>query len=204
MEPVIRARTTLLALVLAVAAVGVTAGAAAPSRPTALPGLMVGPAPWGPNNGLYLKQRLKAIGLHALPREGLVLHIHEHLDLVVNGRVLQGGIPAYVGINFQGPFIAELHTHDPSGIIHVESPAVRKFTLGEFFDVWGLRFSSRCLGSYCANGKRHVWTFVNGRRVLTDPRKVTLRSHQEIVIAFGTLASIPKPIPTSYPFPQGY
>jgi hypothetical protein len=203
MEPVTRSRIALLALVLALTAAGATSGAAAPSRPAALPGVMVGPAPWGPNNGLYLRQRLKAIGLHALAAEGVVLHIHEHLDMVVNGRV-QRGLPAYIGINFQGPFIAELHTHDTSGIIHVESPTVRKFTLGDFFDVWGLRFSSRCLGSYCANGKKHVWAFVNGRRIVTDPREIVLRSHQEIVVAFGTFASIPKPIPTSYPFPQGY
>jgi hypothetical protein len=32
-----------------------------------------------------------------------------------------------------------LHTHDTSGIIHVESPTVRSFTLGEFVDLWGGR-----------------------------------------------------------------
>ena len=114
------------------------------------------------------------------------------------------GLPAYIGIDAQGRFIAELHTHDTSGIIHVESPKVRKFTLGNFFDVWGLRFSSRCLGSYCATGKKGIWVWVNGRQVRTDPRKILLRSHQEIVVAFGTPASVPKPIPTAYPFPQGY
>jgi hypothetical protein len=205
MQPVARSRIALLTLVLvlAVAAAAATSGAAAPTRPAALPGLMVGPAPWGANNGLYLKQRLKAIGLHALPQEGLVMHIHEHLDIVVNGRVLHG-LPAYIGINLQAQFIAELHTHDTSGIIHVESPTVRTFTLGNFFDVWGLRFSSRCLGSYCAKGAKVIWAFVNGKRILTDPRKIVLRSHQEIVVAYGTFASIPKPIPTTYPFPQGY
>jgi hypothetical protein len=199
----LRASTALIAFLMAVAAGAVTAGAAAPSHPAALPGVMVGPAPWGPNNGIYLRQRLKAIGLHALSREGLVMHIHEHLDIVVNGRILRG-LPAYVGINFQGPFIAELHTHDTSGIIHVESPTVRKFTLGNFFDVWGLRFSSRCLGSYCVTGKKGIWVWVNGKQVPTDPRQIALRSHQEIVVAYGTLASVPKPIPHSYPFPQGY
>jgi len=203
LQPVARSRLALLALVLAIAAAGATSGAAAPTRPAALPGLMVGPAPWGPNNGLYLKQRLKAIGLHALAAEGVVLHIHEHLDIVVNGRVLRG-LPAGLGIDAQGRFIAELHTHDTSGIIHVESPKVRKFTLGNFFDVWGLRFSSRCLGSYCATGKKGIWVWVNGKQVRTDPRKILLRSHQEVVVAFGTFASIPKPIPTAYPFPQGY
>jgi hypothetical protein len=202
MEPVARSRIALLVLVPALAAAGATSGAAAPTR-ASLPGLMVGPAPWGPNNGRYLRQRLKAIGLHALSKEGLALHTHQHLDIVVDGRIL-GGLPAYIGINFQAPFIAELHTHDTSGIVHVESPTVRTFTLGDFFDVWGLRFSSRCLGGYCARGQKGIWAWVNGKRVRTDPRKIVLRSHQEIVVAYGTLASVPKPIPTTYPFPAGY
>jgi hypothetical protein len=204
MEPVNRARVTLLVLVFAVAAAGVTARQAVSSGPRPLPGLMVGKAPWGANDGLYLRQRLKAIGLHALPAEGVTLHIHQHLDLAVNGRLYP--VPALIGINVGQRFITELHTHDQSGIIHVESPTVRTFTLGEFFDVWGLRFSPRCLGGYCASGTKHVWVWVNAKRVRTDPRKVVLRSHQEIVVAYGTIASVRAlgPIPATYPFPQGY
>jgi hypothetical protein len=204
---VARPRISFLALVLAVAVAvaTATAGRAAPAGPSVLPGLMVGPAPWGPNNGLYLRQRLKAIGLDALPAEALAFHIHAHLDIVINGRVLNG-LPALIGINVGERFITELHTHDTSGIIHVESPKVRAFTLGQFFDVWGLRFTPSCLGGYCATGKKQLWVWVNAKRVRTDPRKIVLRSHQEIVIAYGTPASIrlPGPIPATYPFPSGY
>jgi hypothetical protein len=202
---VARPRIALIALLLTLGAVGATSGSASLSAPTALPGLMVGPAPWGPNNGLYLRQRLKAIGLHALPAEGVALHIHVHLDIVVNGRVLNG-LPALIGINVNEQFITELHTHDTTGIVHVESPNVRTFTLGQFFDVWGLRLTSQRLGGYLASGKKQIWVWVNGKRVRTDPRKIALRSHQEIVVAYGTPASIrvPGPIPSTYPFPQGY
>ncbi|MER3409313.1 MAG: hypothetical protein C4306_04220 [Thermoleophilia bacterium] len=165
-----------------------------------LPGLMTGPAPW-PSNAALLRARLAAIGLPALRSEGLRLHTHQHLDLVVDGRLVP--VPAGIGIDPRGRFIAELHTHDASGIIHVEAPRLRRFTLGEFFDVWGLRFSARCLGGYCARGARKVWVFVNGRRVLGDPRQIPLRQHDEIVVAYGTLASIPKPIPRAFPFPPG-
>ncbi len=202
-----RARIASLALVLmlGLAAVGLTAGEAISSGAAApLPGLMVGKGPWGPNNGRYLRQRLKAIGLHALPTEGVALHNHAHLDLAVNGRLYP--VPALIGINVGQRFITELHTHDQSGIIHVESPAVRKFTLGQFFGVWGLRLSSRCLGGYCASGDKLVRVWVNGKQVRTDPRKIALRSHEEIVVTYGTLASVRAlgPIPATYPFPQGY
>ena len=197
-------RTVLLAVALAVLTAGAGASAGVSSRPAKLPGLMVGKAPWPANNGLSLRPRLKAIGLHALPAEGVRVHIHEHLDVVVNGKLYP--VPALIGINLPQRFVTELHTHDESGIIHVESPTVRTFTLGNFFDVWGLRFSSQCLGGYCANGARHVEVWVNGKRVRTDPRKIVLISHQEIVVAYGTLASLKPlgPIPATYPFPQGY
>ncbi len=33
--------------------------------------------------------------------------------------------------------MAPLHTHDASGIIHVESSVKRNYTLGEFLNIWG-------------------------------------------------------------------
>ena len=33
--------------------------------------------------------------------------------------------------------MAPLHTHDTSGIIHVESSVKRNYTLGEFLNTWG-------------------------------------------------------------------
>ncbi|HST26078.1 MAG TPA: hypothetical protein VLJ76_08800 [Gaiellaceae bacterium] len=199
-----RVRIVVAFLALAVAASVAVPGPGA-STPKTLPGLMIGKAPWPANDGSTLRARLKDIGLDALPVEGLKLHIHVHLDIVIDGRVLNG-LPALIGINIPQQFITELHTHDTSGIIHVESPKIRKFTLGEFFDVWGLRFSSKCLGGYCAAGAKHIWVWVNAKRVLTDPRAIVLKSHQEIVVAYGTAASIkiPGPIPAAYPFPKGY
>jgi hypothetical protein len=175
---------------------------AAPVRTIRLPGLMVGLAPWSANNGPTLKPRLKALGLPALSAEGTAQHIHVHLDIALNGRVPY--VPPGIGIDAEGRFASELHTHDPSGIIHVESPSTKPFTLGQFFDVWGLRFTPTCIGGYCATKTRRIWTWVNGKRFKGNPRTIVLRSHEEIVVAFGTLKSVPKPIPRSFPFPSGY
>jgi hypothetical protein len=196
-------RRNLALLVAALAAVAAVGATGSSGRAT-LPGLMVGNAPWGANNGKYLRPRLQAIGLHALSAEGVRVHIHQHLYVAVNGRIYP--VPAYIGISIQQRFITELHTHDDTGIIHVESPTVRTFTLGEFFDVWGLRFSSSCLGGYCAHGQKSVMVWVNGKRVKTDPRAIVLKSHQSIVVAYGTPESLKPlgPIPKTYPFPKGY
>jgi hypothetical protein len=191
-------RATSLAVVLLAAAA--LAGSAS-GRESALPGLMTSKAPWPANNRALLHARLEAIGLPALKAEGQRLHIHQHLDIVVRGRGMP--VAAGIGIDYNQRFISPLHTHDFTGIMHVESPTIRKFTLGQWFDVWGLRFSANCLGGYCAKGKERVWVFVNGKRWLGNPRQIALKAHQEIVVAFGTLGSIPKPIPSSFPFPPG-
>jgi hypothetical protein len=158
-------------------------------------GLQVGPAPWNP--GLdTLPDRVAPLGLHELTTEGQVLHIHQHLDIFVNGK--RQPVPATVGI-FDGQFLTELHTHDASGIIHVESPVAKRFDLGQFFGVWGVRLTGDCVGGYC----RQVtpWTvYVNGRAYAGDPRALVLRAHQEIAFVIGTP---PKKIPTKYNFAPG-
>jgi hypothetical protein len=187
-------------LLLVLLASAVLASSAA-STPTTLPGLMTSKAPWSANNRALLHARLEKLGLPALKNEGQRLHTHQHLDIVIRGKGY--AIPAGIGIDAHGRFISPLHTHDYSGILHVESPTVRRYTLGQIFGVWGLRFSSRCLGGYCAKGKERVWVYVNGIEWLGNPRAIALRQHQEIVVAYGTYASIPKPIPPFYPFPNG-
>ena len=114
-------RFRLVPFVLALLIAGASA-AAAGSSPR-LPGLITDKGPWGPNDGPTLKPRLKAIGLHALPREALRLHIHQRMAILVNGKFVY--LPAGIGIDANGKFISELHTHDSSGIIHVESPVNR-------------------------------------------------------------------------------
>ena len=51
----------------------------------ALFGMQTGPAPWLPEI-TNLRGRLTAINLPALRAEGEALHIHQHLDVVVNGK----------------------------------------------------------------------------------------------------------------------
>ncbi|HET7856184.1 MAG TPA: hypothetical protein VFL41_06975, partial [Gaiellaceae bacterium] len=168
--------------------------------PATLPGELTGPAPW-PRDGDMLQQRLAALHLPALGREGTALHIHQHLDVFVFGKRVP--VPAGIGIDPAERFISPLHTHDASGVIHVESPTVRRFTLGELFGVWGVRFRNGCLGGYCAGHGNELRVYVNGRRVSGDPGAVVLAAHEEIVVAFGAPAQLPQPVPSEYAFGPG-
>jgi hypothetical protein len=169
--------------------------------PATLPGTLSGPAPW-PANTDKLKARLSALGLPALSAEGTTLHIHQHLDLYVNGS--KEVVPAQIGIITSPKVVfSPLHTHNTSGIIHVESPTVRSFTLGEFFDVWGVRFTPTCVGGYCNQGDETLRVYVDGQLATGNPTWLKLFAHEEIVVTYGTQARLPDPIPSSYTFPPG-
>jgi hypothetical protein len=160
---------------------------------TGLPGVLTGPAPWGANTANVPRR----IALMALPPKfGYTVHIHQHLDIFLDGaRVV---VPSGIGSDPGGAFLAPLHTHDDTGVIHVESQVRRDYTLGEFFGIWGVRFTRRCLGAYCAGGSGRLRVFVDGRRLRSDPGLRRLRQHDEIAIVIGT----PVAVPSSYAFPS--
>ena len=184
-----------------------TAASLAPSGsptvdPSILPGLLDGNAPWpAGNDPANLKARLSAIGLPVLGSEGQVLHIHQHLEIFVNGRSVV--VPPNIGIAAGGAFFSPIHTHATDGIIHVESPTQRTFTLGQFFDVWGVKLTPTCIGGYCNSAGAALVAYVNGHKVTGDPGLIVLGSFDEIVLTDGTPAQLPNPIPSSFKFPAG-
>jgi hypothetical protein len=130
-----------------------------------------------------------------------VLHIHQHLDLFVNGRRVQ--VPACIGIDPQLQFISPLHTHDTTGVLHVESPEPTAFTLGQFFEVWGVPLSARQIGGLRVGGGKVLRAWVNGRPLAGDPAALRLASHQQIVLAYGTAGQMPARPPSSFEFGPG-
>ena len=165
----------------------------------ALPGILTTPPPW-PANTEQLQQRLRAIGLPALTAEGQVVHIHQHLDLFVDGEP----VPVADDIGIGEAFISPLHTHlQTEGVVHVESPTAASYSLGQFFAVWGVRLDGKCIGGKCAKGATQLRVWVDGKPVAADPTRIVLAEHQEIVIAYGTPDQMPDPVPSSYEFPGG-
>jgi hypothetical protein len=64
-------------------------------------------------------------------------HIHTRLEIFIEGQ--RSDVPTNIGVK-QGECLYWLHTHqppDPPGLIHVEAPEDKNFTLGDFFAVWG-------------------------------------------------------------------
>jgi hypothetical protein len=160
-------------------------------------------APWGANT-VGLPARLRQLGLRPLSFEGEVQHTHQHVDLYLNG--VHVALPAGIGIgrDANGTFYSPVHTHDRTGIVHVESTTKTTYTLGQFFGVWGVRLTGTCIDGECDADARSLRTYVDGRPYRGDPARIPLTPHEEIVLAYGTRAELPKKIPSSYGFPSGY
>ena len=149
-------------------------------------------------------QKVDGIGCQTM--EQTLFHIHAHLTVFVNGTARQ--VPAAIGIpgaqaqtTAAGSFVEQgtcfywLHTHAADGIIHIESPVQRTYTLGNFFDEWGQPLSASRVGP--AGG--HVVALYNGQVFKGDPRDIPLTAHAQIQLEVGT----PLVAPEQVTFPQG-
>lgn len=128
-------------------------------------------------------------GMSCDAQEGQRIHIHQHLVILDHGKPV--AIPAAIGIPAGKRCIYWVHTHTPDGIIHIEAPLDRSFTLGDFFMIWGQPLTrSQVTSARAAKGESlKVW--VNGKPYKGDPRKIPLVAHADIVIEAGP--PFPKP-----------
>lgn len=90
--------------------------------------------------GLFL-----VIGVpHLLPSQALAMHTHFNVT-INNGSVT---VPAGIGIDsplwnnhtldqYGSAGHGPIHTHDATGLIHIESTKQREFTFGDFLNIWG-------------------------------------------------------------------
>jgi hypothetical protein len=110
-------------------------------------------------------------------------------------------LPAAIGLigpvaqqTAYGPFYGAqqcyywLHTHTSDGIIHIESPTKRIYTLGNFFDEWRQPLSS----TQVASAKGKVSAFLNGKRWKQNPRTIPLLPHASIQLDVGAPTVAPK------------
>lgn len=130
-------------------------------------------------------------------------HVHAHLSLFYRGN--QIAVPAAIGIvrpfHSKHGFVGDgegfywLRTHDETGIIHIESPDDRIYTLGNFFDIWGRPLSNDNVAGLIGT----VRAFIDGKRYSGNIREIPLKARGQITLVVG------KPVPTlpRYAFPRG-
>jgi hypothetical protein len=140
---------------------------------------------WRPEYA-HLAERLKQI---AIPPGGQEkFHIHAILRIFIDG--LLRPLPANIGLDPAKSIESSLHTHDSTGIIHMEAPHPYHYTLGEFFAVWGVKLGPAQVGGLKGLGGDHLHFYLNGRP-LTNPAALVLHRYDNIVIGYGSVNSFP-------------
>ncbi|HVZ23808.1 MAG TPA: hypothetical protein VG871_22195 [Vicinamibacterales bacterium] len=198
--PVSRRTVPFTTSLFAAAAVAL---AAAQARTPLVQGTQVGLAVFTPGDTPSGGNGQPVDGIEGSSREMLKVHIHAHLSIFDHGQ--QIAVPAGIGIvrpfQIERGFVGSgngfywVHTHDQTGIVHIESPDERKYTLGNFFDVWGEPLAT----DNVAGLKGPVHAFVDGKPYTGNPRDIVLTAHEEITLEIGT----PIVPPPSYLFPAG-
>lgn len=130
-------------------------------------------------------------GVYCSANEQLAYHIHAHLTIYMNGQqvplVANTGIaPVGVTSNANVTCLYWMHTHDATGVIHIESPTTKIYTLNQFFDIWE-RFSSSSSAFPTELSSSTGWViYVNGKQVNTDFSHLQLQAHDLITIAYNS------------------
>ncbi len=140
-------------------------------------------------------QAVDGIGCGA--QEYATLHVHSHLAIFNNGKQIQ--VPQYIGFapSLAGGCLYWIHTHDSSGLIHLEAPDIAppqggSYTLGMLFDIWGQPLQREDVAGIVGP----VTAYVNGTKYDGELSAIPLGAHQQIVLMIGN----PVP-PPNYAFP---
>jgi hypothetical protein len=122
-------------------------------------------------------------GIYCDQLEQTAVHYHAHITIYINGKV--SALPQGVGIAPDSSCYYWLHTHDTTGVIHIESPAGHTNTLGNFLDIWSTHFST--LGYPSQLDLTSGWqVWVDGKPYNGDFHNITLKAHQLITIAYNS------------------
>lgn len=113
--------------------------------------------------------------------EQTAVHYHALVYIYINGQQVQ--IPQGVGIASDGSCYYWMHTHDTTGVVHMEAPRGRDFTLGNFLDIWSTHFSGYRNELSSADG----WTvYIGSQKYNGDFHNIVFKSHMIVTLAYNS------------------
>ena len=77
-----------------------------------------------------------------------------------------------------------MHTHDTTGVLHIEAPQGREFTLGNFFHIWGGQFPQLKYPLELEQSGSSWQVYVDGKPYTGDFHNLVLKSHMVITLAY--------------------
>lgn len=112
--------------------------------------------------------------------ENLALHIHPELQIIILSE--EQIIPADIGVS--NAFMRPIHTHKTDGVLHVEAPCQRDFTLADFFVIWGKQLNQTCIFSFCNSETNELKVTINGEES-QDFLNYPMKDGDKIIISYG-------------------
>jgi hypothetical protein len=153
-------------------------------------GTIVSPPGW--NAWVPPAGRATVAGVGCLVNENF--HQHSLVSIYKDG--VRQGLPGNIG---RGACNYELHTHDVTGVVHIETDVAKKFSLGQFFALWNQPLAANGVAGLGAQVRFYVIENEKLTRYTGDPAALELVPHGEIVIVSGNApAVLPK-----YRWPSG-
>lgn len=150
------------------------------------PGMLTTGPPW-PAQYRGIRRRIEPLSLPSPGNEKF--HRHQLLHIYNEGILVP--VAANIGVDARQDVETALHTHDQSGVVHMEASKPFAATLGDLFTVWGVALGPDRIGGLKASDERPLRVYVNGRPV-ADPAAHALRKNDNIVIAYGTMDGVPR------------
>lgn len=143
---------------------------------------------------LYQPPQAAAIsGVECNRMEQLNYHVHSHLDVFVDGQERQ--VSGDIGRVSSPSCLYLLHTHGSDGLIHIEAPQTREFTLGQLLDVWEQTRDSA--GLFDSVAGMNATAYIDGEQFEGNYRDAKLDSLRQIALVYG---EPPADIPADYDF----
>jgi hypothetical protein len=145
-----------------------------PAAPAPPAQLRTTPPPWdAPGDDVAY---IAAAGLQQQP-VGLTSDQHlVQLSLTIDGQPI--ALAGQIGIDQGRAVQAQVHTHDASGKVWLEGRDIDGVTLGQFFTLWGVRFTDTCVGAACGT----VLVTTEPALDVTDPRALVLKSVDNVAV----------------------
>lgn len=155
------------------------------------PASRVGGAP-NPDKPIYNSAYPPIDRVYCDQLEQTTQHIHVHVSIYIDGT--HTPVPANVGVPLDtigNPICFYwLHTHDASGVIHIESPGKETFTFGQFRDEWHQKFQHLDFPSQLLlNNGWVIW--INGQKYAGTLEHIPLAAHNLITLAYNSPHVIP-------------
>lgn len=125
-------------------------------------------------------------------------HKHALISIYNNGKRL--GFPDGIGRVHAGCYHAyEMHVHDVTGIVHMESDTPKQFKLGQWFSLWKQPLSRTSVAGLAGPVRFYIIDNATITRYDGDPYQIQLLPHREVLIVTGTpMSVVPK-----YQWPSG-